>query len=281
MFKVEVDQDALQRIQAQINEFSPRRFRGAVATALTRTAKAVRDKLKEKAPADIDRPTPFTMRTFFFRGANANKLEARVWFGNEYGEGGEKGRFLTPIVEGAGTRRLKRFERALMNAGVMPPGTFAVPASGARLDAYGNVQRSQIAQIVSQVGTELTAGYSRTLRRRPGESNKRWGTRRKQAFGKAGGQYFAVRQRRGKLRPGIYLAKGRYFGASLGYGRSGQISLVLAFVPRVSYRKQFYFYEIAEQVSQREFGKQLEIAVEQSAARLAAKTSGSVFRTNP
>lgn len=271
MIFVTADTSQLARLADQMAAFSPRRMNAAIATALTRTARAARDETRELAGRVLDNPTPFTMRGFFFRGATAARLEARVWFGNEYGEGAAKGRYLTPQIEGGG-RRLKRFERALQAAGAMPTGYFAVPGPGAKLDGYGNISRGQLTQILSQVGTTLTAGYSRTLQRRQGESAKAFQSRRRRAFGRSGGQYFAVRDRRGKLKPGVYLAGARDFGAKWGLGRSGGIIPVLLYRPTTTYRTRFDFYGAASRVVQTRMGAELERAVMESAARLAARS---------
>jgi len=270
MLSITADTPELQNMLRKVEAFSSRRLNAAIATALTRTAKATRDSVRATAGSVLDRPTPYTMRGFYFRGATAQRLEARVWFGRDDSPGIASGRYLTPQIEGGG-RRQKRFEKALQASGAMPYGWFAVPGPGAQLDGYGNMSRGQIMQILSQVGTELTAGYSRTLRPRSGESAKAFKSRRRRAFGRAGGQYFAVRDRRGKLRPGVYLAVGRDFGAKWGFGRSGGVIPVLFFRPSTTYRMRFDFYGVAERMAKDRLPSELVRAVNESAARLAAR----------
>lgn len=270
MLTVTVDPTDLQKITQLVAGFSERRFSAAVATALTRTAKAARDTVRAATPQYIDRPTPFTQRGHFFSGANARRLSARVWFGRDDGVGAARGKFLSPQIEGGG-RGLKRFEKALQARGAMPQGHFAVPGPGAKLDAFGNMSPGQITQILSQVGTELQAGFTRTLRRKRDETAKQFASRRRRAFGRAGGQYVAVPQARGKLRAGIYLAGGRDFGR-LGYGRKkGAMVPVLFFQPNVSYRIRFPWYDIVGRVVQDRMGVELRRAVEESADRLRSK----------
>ena len=48
-----------------------------------------------------------------------------------------------------GARRAKRSEVLLQRAGVLPAGWLTVPGRGARLDAYGNLQRGQLLQILA------------------------------------------------------------------------------------------------------------------------------------
>lgn len=271
--EIRADPAELDRVIQTVRQFSPRRFKSAVATALTRTAKQARNVVRDRMPSYIDRPVPYTQKGFFFQGANQYRMTAFVFFGRLDGKGSmERGKYLTPQIEGGG-RKLKRFEKALIARGSMPPTMFAVPAAGAKLDEYGNPSRGQLNQILSQVGTELAAGFSRTLRKKDDESAKQFASRKRRALGRAGGQYFAVPERRGKLGPGIYLAGGRDFGAKLGYGRNGRLVKVFSFVHRVSYRERFPFHEIVAGVVKDRLMAELDVAVQESAARLAARTA--------
>ena len=262
MIKITSNSGSLDQLRQSLAGFSDRRFAAAVATGLTRTAVKVRTAVREELVRSIDRPSPYTLRGLYMRPATAARLEARVWFGDEYRDGTPQGRYLSPQVHG-GTRGTKRFEKALQLRGSMPAGWHAVPGPGARLDAYGNVQRGQLQQILSQVGTELTAGYVRTL--------SRIKSRRRRAFGRAGGQYVAFPKQTGKLRPGIYLATGKDFGARVGYGRTGALVPVLFFRPATVYRKRYDFYGVADRVTRETLPAELDRAIEESAARLAAR----------
>ena len=259
---INVDTMGIRDMANTLEGFSQRRMNAAIATAMTRTAREARDTIRDAMPRYLDRPTPYTLRGVFFKGASATRLEARVWFNNEYKSGIPQNRFLYPQVYG-GTRNTKRFEKALQAKGAMPPGTFAVPTSFAKRDAYGGVANGQIAQIISQVGTELAAGYNRSI-----SSDK---LKRKRVFGRAGGQYVAVPYQRGKLKPGIYLAEGRDFGR-MGYGRNGRMKPIFLFKQALHYTKRVPFYEMAEQVARQRFNVHLAEAIAASAARLAASS---------
>ena len=52
----------IDEVRKQFSEFSDRRFKSAVATALTRTARAVGDEWTQQLSAKLDRPTPATTR---------------------------------------------------------------------------------------------------------------------------------------------------------------------------------------------------------------------------
>jgi hypothetical protein len=272
---LKIDVSGLKETQQMLAGFSDRRMRAATATALTRTAVEVRSAAQAELVRSIDRPTPYTQRQMRYIGATADNLNAAVGFDIEaitdirgnvsrYSSAGKgntpASKYLGPVVEGGG-RHVKRFERALQAAGAMPQGWHAVPGVGAKLDAYGNISRGQIAQIVSQVGTELLRGYSNTL-------SKTDRTKRRRAFGRSGGQYVALPQGRGKLKPGIYLSEGRDFGARLGYGRSGRLVPVLIFVRSTTYAARFDFYGVTQRVAEVKLGANLARSVAEHIARL-------------
>jgi hypothetical protein len=265
--------------QALLEGFSERRLNAATATALTRAAVAAKEAARREMSSSFDRPTSWTLGGVYVRMATANRLEAEVGLADyTWTKSGTPAfRYLGPEVRG-GSRSVKRFEQALQAFGAMPQGWFSVPGAGAKLDSFGNVSRGQIIQILSQVAGEITAGYSRTLPAvRLGMRDKavtRLKNKRRRAFGRAGGQYVALPTGRGKLKPGIYMARGRDFGAKLGYGRTGQLVPVLLFVRSVSYRPRYDFYGTVERVANAALGQELGRAIEDQAARLAAKHRG-------
>ena len=266
-----IDTSDLRRLARDMEDFSQRRMKYAVVTALTRTAKAVREGIREKLPQYIDRPVPYTQRGIFFRSATPETMQARVWYNDEWKGATPQARYLYPQIHGGG-RSIKRFERAVQAKLNMPPGWYAVPTKHTKLDQYGNIARGQIQQILAQVGTELVAGHSRTMR--PTKKNGKMSAKTARAYDKAGGQFVAVPQQKGKLQPGIYQAEGRYFGAKLGYGRKAGLKAILLFKQRVSYRERFPFYDLGRGIVEREIGKQLQQSISESAQRLAARRAG-------
>lgn len=265
MLNIEIE--GVEGLQRELRDFSERRVRAAVATALTNTVVKVRDGIHEKLPSVFDRPTPYTVRHVRYLGASANDLQAVVGFDIEastdawgrvlgYSNAGRgqtpAGKYLQFQVEG-GVRRQKRFELALQAKGAMPRGWHAVPGAGARMDAHGNISRGQIAQIIAQVGTELLSGYTNT----PQSSRARLAGQRR-----AGGQFFAVLPgSRAALRPGVYQ---REF-----IGRN--ITPVLIYVRPAVYRPRFDFYGMARREADRIYPAEIARAVRESAGRLAAR----------
>ena len=132
-----------------------------------------------------------------------------------------------------GARPLKRFEKRLVQIGAMMPGERAVPGQGATIDAFGNMSRGQIVQILSQLGS---AGFS-------GDYSVATNSRRSRAK-RAKVAYFVAsrtRERTRHLHPGIYSR--RSFGA---WGTA--IKPVIMFVNGATYRKRFDFYGIGNRV---------------------------------
>ncbi len=217
-----------------------------VATALTRTAVEVRKGLQAEMRRVFDRPTRFTLNSLFVKGANARDLTAVVWLKRRDVFGGPH--YLEPQIFG-GTRPLKPFEKRLQRAGLLPPGMYAVPGEGARLDSYGNMSRGQIVQILSQLRTFTEAGFD------PHPTASR---RSKHNMAKAG-RFFVGRPGGGKLPPGVWQRL------------PSKIVPVLIFVRAPRYAQRFRFYEVAERIGRQQFPLQFERAAREAAARRALR----------
>lgn len=243
----------LREVQAGLRGFSDRRLAATMATALTRTAVEVRKQVQQRLPSIFDRPTPYTINSLFVKPATAQRLEAEVFFKDEIGTsrlGTPATKYLLPEVRG-GARRSKAFEKALRMAGYLPAGRFAVPGAGAKIDHYGNMDRGQIIQILSQLRITLTAGHTRNL----GFGRKGIAAQRK-----AGGRFFVKRNKRGKAE-GVYQ---REFS-----GRN--VTPVVVFVRAPSYRARFDFDGIASTIAQQQLPREVERALGEQVARLQAR----------
>ena len=251
--KLTIDTDAL-ALREVVAEFSQRRLNAALATALSRSAVQVRDQIRRNMPQVLDRPTPWTLNSLFAQPATAARLQAEVNFKDDRattGGGTPATYYLLPNVDG-GPRRAKRLEVALRAIGALPPGHLAVPAAGAKLDAYGNVSRGQIVQILSQLRIQLVAGSNRNM---SFDARKAIAAQRR-----AGGRFFVVRPGEGRQAAGVYQREL--------IGRN--VTPVFIFVRSVTYRKRFRFYELAESMARKELPAQVDLAIAQSWARLRA-----------
>jgi hypothetical protein len=228
--------------------------RRAAATAMTRTAVAIKAAQIEEMKRALDRPTPYALGGLFVSPAKArqNVLEAQVFVkDNVSGKGNPANKFLSPQVDG-GDRRPKRFERALYLAGILPNGMFAVPGGGAQLDAYGNMRAAEIVKILSyfqafpDVGSRKNSTEKTRARLAKGNAKK----------GISGIAYFVLRSPRGKLPAGVYK---RTVGAG--------VTPMLIFVDQPNYERKWQFYPVAARVASARFGIEYTRAFAEGLAR--------------
>jgi hypothetical protein len=244
------DTSAIQRQLIDPLLGSPQRLRNAVATALTRTAIAVREAQRAEMRDVFDRPTPFTLGSLFVQPASGDQAvpEARVGIKDNVGGARSAWSWLRWQVLG-GMRTNTAFERKLIAAGAMRDGDRMVPGRYAKRDAFGNVSRGQLVQILSQLRIDSTIGSTRSLPRLDFNDRKIDRNRKlrsiRAAYKRAGGQYLALPNgsARGKLLPGIYLVDR--------FNRQ-DILPVLIFVSKAQYEaRRFDFGYVAELAIQR------------------------------
>lgn len=217
--------------------------RYAAARALNTAAyKASQDVSKEMGRV-FDQPTLWVLKGSRYVKASRDRLQAKVdldYWGNK--QGVTVSHVLRAQIAG-GRRKLKRHELALQRAGILPAGHAIVPGAGAQLDRHGNMSSGQIVQIMSWLKSSGEQGYSANMRdggRRLGRDNKRTGAR--------GFAYFVLREKRGKLLPGVYQ---RF---KLGFGSA--VRPVMIFVRIPEYRRRLDFYGVAARSAVAEFKAQ-------------------------
>jgi hypothetical protein len=172
--------DQISRTLKNLDDVARKHLPFAVAMGLTKTAQLAQAGMLDVMRQRFDKPTPFSMNSLRVVPAKKSDAQpfAKVYFKNDAFKGTPASKYLSPEVHG-GPRSQKRFERALIARGLMKGGKFAVPGSGAQLDQYGNVRRSQIVQILSALRAFGEQGYTAN----------RTGSRRSQRKG-AMAQYF-------------------------------------------------------------------------------------------
>lgn len=223
----------------------PRQFPFIVSLALNRTAKAIKENEKKEIVKVFDRPVPFTVNSLQGLPATKENLEVSIRLRDFAGKGVPASKYLAPEIYG-GARPAKRFELALRAAGILPADLFAVPASGAALDAYGNLPASYINRILSFLRANRDATQNRTAR-----------SSRKKAL-----QFFAVNAENPRSLPlGIYERS------------PGKIRLVIAFVKQPKYTPRFKFYDVAQRDTDALLARELE-----KAADYAIRTSNTTLK---
>lgn len=224
-----------------------RQAKFAQVVALTRTALDVRTAEYEEMGSVFDRPTRYTLNSVFVRPATLARPEAIVNVKDEAG-GIAPAQYLSAEIDG-GHRAIKRFEKRLQLDGAMPRGWFVVPGQFARLDEFGNISRGQITQILSQLTRTKVSGYTADITVRS----------RKGAIKRAGGEFIALPNGRGKLLPGIYQVRATAFG------RTSPKPIVI-FVAKAQYRRRLDFFGVAEQAARTFYEANLDQALAQYAS---------------
>lgn len=273
--RIDVKLTGFAEARAQLAEMSDRRFAAAVATGITRTAAQARQALREELPRAFDRPTPYTLNQARYTPATAQRLWADVGFDIDaiqdargavsgYRKTGDTpaSKYLAPGVEG-GPRNTKRFERAMQAAGYLPTGWVAAPGPAAKIDAWGNISKGQIIQILSQLRVQLVAGTTRNMAR---PDDKRGAASARAAIKRAGGRYFVQPVgAKGIKQPGVYL---RDIGTGFEGASRGQVLLVLAFVRTPTYTRRLDFDGLMRRVADQHLGDNINRALNESLARL-------------
>jgi hypothetical protein len=227
MFKLSV-KDNFPDVAAKLQQLG-RQAPFVAAVSLTRTIQDVQKAEVAEMRRVFDRPTDYALNGTFIKPATKDDLEARIWIkDNPFGKGTPADRFLLPEIYG-GARGQKGMERMLERAGLMRAGYRAVPAAGAQLDANGNVKRSQITQILSQLKLQRGAGY---------QSRATGSARSNRTIARQGQTYFALAAPYRGLKAGIYLKR------KAGHGST--IQPVFIFVPAVQYPERLKFFEVGQ-----------------------------------
>jgi hypothetical protein len=256
--QVNINITGLKELQSELKDFSDRRMKAAVATALTRTAKTVATDWQKKVNSSLDRPTDRTKKAVIFQGAEAAKLESRVFLKDRM-QGTTPAVYLAP-QEFGGNRLLKKFEQALASSGAMPSGYLTVPGKHAKRDAYGNVARAELVAVIRSLGSSYSPGYQQVISRR---ADNRLAAQRK-----SGRQFVAVgiaEAKRYKLTPGIYERQ-----------QDGSRKAIFLFKKSVSYKKRLGLVDrTGLQEIQTIFSTEIKRSIEQSLARLAAKRAAA------
>jgi hypothetical protein len=134
----------------------------ATSLAITKTAQDIPAAMGREAGSVFDRPRPFTTGAgaMYVKSATKHSLTA------EAGYKDIQSRYLKWQI-GGGDRVQKGFERALAGMGMLPAGYLTTPGEGIKLDAFGNIPRAQIIQILGQLksGASVFKGRGKYMTR--------------------------------------------------------------------------------------------------------------------
>jgi len=212
----------------------------AASVALNRVAASMKDRLRQEMKSTFNNPVPFTLNSLYVKSATRNNLEAEVGL-REFAPKGNPGvKYLAPQIYG-GPAYDTRFQKSLKYKGLLAGNQYAIPTQSdfLRRNQYGNVTPGQYTEILYSLEAFRDSSafvYAKYAKRK-----------------RATNQYFAVRQKTGKLYPGIYRTN-----VPAGYE---QDRAVFWFTRTPTYTGKFKFFDVgrnhASQIWNKEFGRAL------------------------
>lgn len=169
--QLNLDTSALARLDSRVRLLTDTNLRYAIAKALTESAKAAQQQLRQQTPRYISDPTRWTLNGTYVRFARADTLTAEVGFkADAQGRGNPAGRYLNPLVQGT-KPQLKAADLAATKIARETPGAVLIPAKGSGLiNSAGNVPLSKYATILS--GARQGGGQYYIAPVKPGSSVK-------------------------------------------------------------------------------------------------------------
>lgn len=160
------------RLKTKMSAYE-KQFPYATALALTRTAQSAQAAVGRSMQNRFDRPTPWALRGTYIKPASYKdpNPEAEVFLKTDAYGGTPAVKFLYPEVRG-GMRNVKRYERALQAAGILPRGMFTVPGTRVKLDRYGNMAAGLINAMLTQLKVNPDAYQNATDSKRSRRTRK-------------------------------------------------------------------------------------------------------------
>ena len=262
--QININISGLKELQAALKN-APGQVNFALKEALNKTAEQAKSEVLTEMKKVFDRPTPFVLNSLRIKYATKPKPEAELAF-KDINSAVSAKTMVLPHVDG-GTRSFKGMEARLRGIGLLPSGWKAVPGAGAKVDAYGNMSKGQISQMLNVLGSYTESGFNKA----------NIGTRKRLAAGSAKRNAFgfvywvnpAVGKRSGHLLPGVYQRVKTGFGTSL--------KPILIFVNSVNYRKRLDFYGITERVVSRDMAGNFSEAFDKALSTSLLKSQGSLL----
>ncbi|MCC4600302.1 hypothetical protein [Xanthomonas melonis] len=257
MSQIRIAVDAANLLGRQLSALEREQLPFAIMQACNATAFEIRETWKRTAPRVFDRPSPLTINAALYTKATKQSPFAEIFLRDRASNGTSPAKYLLAEVEG-GTRRRKGLEVLLQAKGLMPAGQFAQMGRGASLDQFGNVRRSQVKAVLSQLqaqSPQQIAGRESSARSRKRQSSKN-----------RGGQYFAITKQRGRLKPGIYERVGTGFGSA--------VRSIFIFTESASYTPRYDIFGLAQRTWDKlmpfYFNRELDKAIQSAIAKVRA-----------
>lgn len=256
MIRISFEAD-IRKLRRDVADIREKQIPFATVLALNEVAGEAQRQMRQRMERDFDRPTPYTLTATWVRRANKQNLRAEVMLKDESFKAAPATKWLAPEVEG-GQRPLKRHEFALRRANVLPEGMFAVPGEGAQMDAFGNMSKGQIVQILAWFRAFHYSGYRMNMTDKGRAKLSKGSSARAKRYRPPTSYFVVSTGGRGRLKPGVYMRQGQAHDA--------RILPVLRFVRRPGYRKRLPFYETVDVTAKREFAAAFQRGMAQAMA---------------
>ena len=258
---MQINMSGLAAVQRAIAEL-PKKANYAAAKAINTSMEWADTDVRKQMRQVFDRPTPWVLRSVRIKYAKPSNLTAELAF-KDINSATSSRTMVEPHVE-AGQRHFKAFEGRLLRIGLLPHGYNAVPGAAAKLDAYGNMSRGQISQLLNVLGTYTESGFNKaginTVKRLAKGNVKK---------GVAGFAYWVnpVGVKKAKhLQPGVYQREATAHGTRL--------RPILIFVRQANYKKRLDFYGITQKAINQHFAAEFDKAFEAEKNRTAGAMRG-------
>jgi hypothetical protein len=250
---VNVTIEAKKSIEGFISKLSafPRQVAFAESLALNRTANLVKVAEKAEIARAFDRPTSTTLNSVLVLYSNKDQPVREVIIKLKDKKGGfEKGTapadYLHAEIYG-GAREQKRSETAMQNNTILFAATGKRRLVASRMadkDNYGNIKRGQMTKILSDLKAFSEVGYTANVSKESRKKNKKRKT----------SEYFIRHVGRGTettvAKPVVYQRI-----------KGGGIKPVLVAVKKAEYKKRFKFFEVLEDVWDKNLQREYDVAL--------------------
>lgn len=214
--------------------------------ATTRIAHKVREAETKEIKNVFDQPTTTTQKAVRYKTANKSQPYAVVYLHDFYGKGQSPNEYLQHHVFG-GTRKIKRTEQWLRDAGILPNNQYIAPAKKATLNKYGNITAVEHIKVLSYLKAHPESGYVANV---TAKSKAKWN--------KQGLSYFVMYKASQPI--GIWRRTNK------------KIKPVFMFINTPHYRKEkFDFYEVGRRVVNAEWPGEIKKALKDAIATAGFK----------
>lgn len=178
MITIKVDTSQVQNRFAELKRKLPKVMAATVNTLASQIKSSTIDEMKSKFKGGT---SGWVLNSFAVKKATSSSPTATVFY--------NRGRHFMEIQVDGGTRPQKAADSLLINKGVMGSGDKYLPGKGAQLDQFGNISPGIRSKVLS---------YFQTYTGKNARNNRKGKTNR------AGDQFFALKETKGKLHAGIY-----------------------------------------------------------------------------